>query len=224
MEKGWAGAHGPGTAARTSPPRREDLAQDVLMYPEPSLTGAQGNLCCSPSCLWPPQDLPLSLCSPPLPATGSWGGCAELHPLPQLSPEVSKGLLIFLLLTSVRKEVEPVHEGKARRQHLSCSFSLNGRDSCSRWHELAYPTYMHLLASRQLRGTNQTSLFWFGGKKRTPNHHFCVFKWKWHHPLTAMLTCLCFTSHRNVGQSVKEKKKKEEQPLFGKVLDLFFLS
>lgn len=79
---------------------------------------------------------------------------------------------------------------------------------------------MHLLASRQLRGTNQTSLFWFGGEKGTPDHHFCVLKWKWHHPLTATLTCLCFTSHRNVGQSVKEKKK--EQPLFGKVLDLFF--
>lgn len=95
MEKGSAGAHGPGTAAGTSPPRREDLAQDVLMYPEPSLAGAQGNLCCSPSCLWPPQGIPLSLCSPPLPATGAWGGCAELHPLPQLSPKVSKGLFIF---------------------------------------------------------------------------------------------------------------------------------
>lgn len=100
MEKGSAGAHGPGTAARPSPARREDLAQDVLMYPKPWLTGAQGNLCCSPSCLWPPQDLPLSLCSPTLPARG---GQVELHPLPQLSSKVSKGLFIFfLLLTSVR--------------------------------------------------------------------------------------------------------------------------
>lgn len=165
MEKGSAGAHGPGTAAGTSPPRREDLAQDVLMYPEPSLTGAQGNLCCSPSCLWPPQDLPLSLCSPPLPSHGGLGWlCWAAPPSPAL-PQSQQGAFYFLLLTSVRNEVEPVHEGKDKRQHLSCSFSLNGRDSCSRWHELAYPTYMHLLASRQLRGTNQTSLFWFGGAK-----------------------------------------------------------
>lgn len=100
-----------------------------LNVPKPSLTGAQGNLCCSPSCLWPPQDLPLSLCSPPLPAMG---GQAELHPLPHLSPKHQQGaFLYFLLLTSVRKEVEPVHEGKDERQHLRCSFSLNGRDSCS---------------------------------------------------------------------------------------------
>lgn len=76
-----------------------------------------------------PQDLPLSLCSPPLPATG---GRAELHPLPQLSPKSQQGASYFLLLTSVRNEVEPVHEGKDERQHLSCSFCLNGRDSCSR--------------------------------------------------------------------------------------------
>lgn len=150
---------------RNQPTRREDLAQDVLMYPEPSLTGAQGNLCCSPSCLWPPQDLPFSLCSPPLPATGAWGGCAELHALPQLSPKISKGLFIFCCWLQWEMKWSPVHEGMDKRQHLSCSFSLNGRDSCSRWHELAYPTYMHLLASRQLRGTNQTSLFWFGGKE-----------------------------------------------------------
>lgn len=52
------------------------------------------------------------------------------------------------------------------------------------------------------------------GKKEPPNHHFCVLKWKWHHPLTATLTCLCFTSHRNVGQSVKEKKKKKRTTSF----------
>lgn len=169
MEKGSAGAHGPGTAARPSPARREDLAQDVLMYLKPWLTGAQGNLCCSPSCLCPPQDLPLSLCSPALPARA---GQAELHPLPQLSPKVSKGLFIFFFCCWLQWEMEPVHEGKDKRQHLSCSCSLNGRDSCSQWHELAYPTYMHLLASRQLRGTNQTSLFWFGGEKRTPKPPF----------------------------------------------------
>lgn len=110
----------------------------------------------------PPGPSPLTAPHPCQPR----GAGAELHPLPQLSPQVSKGLFYFLLLTSVRNEVEPVHEGKGKRQRLSCSFSLNRRDSCSQWHELAYPTYMHLLASRQLRGTNQTSLFWFGGKKK----------------------------------------------------------
>lgn len=112
----------------------------------------------------PPGPSPLTL----LPTPASHGGlgwlCWAAPPSPAL-PQSQQGAFYFLLLTSVRNEVEPVHEGKDKRQHLSCSFSLNGRDSCSRWHELAYPTYMHLLASRQLRGTNQTSLFWFGGAK-----------------------------------------------------------
>lgn len=107
MEKGWAGAHGPGTAAGTSPARREDLAQDVLMYPKPSLTGAQGNLCCSPNCLWPAQDLPLPLCSPPLPATGSWWPGWAAPPSPAL-PSSQQGAFYFLLLTSLRNDVEPV--------------------------------------------------------------------------------------------------------------------
>lgn len=58
------------TAAGTSPPHREDLAQDVLMYPKPRLTGAQGISAAAPAA---PQALPLSL--PPSPATtGCWGG------------------------------------------------------------------------------------------------------------------------------------------------------
>lgn len=137
------------------------------MYPKPWLTGAQGNLCCSPSCLWPPQDLPLSLL-PPCRLLG-----LSCTPFPSSPLKSARGFL-FLLLTSVRNEVEPVHEGKDKRQHLSCSFSLNRRDSCSQWHELAYPTYMHLLASRQLRGTNQTSLFWFGEKKYPKPPFLCT--------------------------------------------------
>lgn len=71
---------------------------------------------------------------------------------------------------------------------------------------------MHLNASWQLRGTNnnKSGLVLGGGRKnQTPNQHFCVFKWKWHHALTATLTCLYFTSHRNVGQSVFSLKKKK---------------
>lgn len=86
------------------------------------------------------------------------------HPCPRSPRTAARGF--SSLCCWPRWELEPVREGKDEKQRWSCSFSLNGRDSCSRWHELAYPTYMHLLASRQLRGTNQTSLFWFGGKKK----------------------------------------------------------
>lgn len=47
---------------------------------------------------------------------------------------------------------------------------------------------MHLNASRQLRGINKTSLLWFDALEKK---HFCAFKWKWHHALTATLTHLC---------------------------------
>lgn len=151
------------TAAGPSPPHREDLAQDVLMYPNPRLTVHRAISAAAPAACAPPGPSPVT--APSSATTGCWGpGWAA--PPPQLCPRVTSRGFYFLLLTSVRSEVEPVHEGKDERQHWSCSFSLNGRDSCSRWHELAYPTYMHLLASRQLRGTNQTSLFWFGGKNK----------------------------------------------------------
>lgn len=172
MAKGSAGAHGPGTAAGTSPPHREDLAQDVLKYPNPWLTGAQGNLCCSPSCLWPPRPLPCH-CPPALSPRGAWGGWAELHPFPSSALKSARGFLFFAADFS-EKWSGACAWREGWRQRLSCSFSLNGRDSCSQWHELAYPTYMHLLASRQLRGTNQMSLFWFGGKRNPKPPFLCT--------------------------------------------------
>lgn len=95
MEKGSAGAHGPGTTARTSPPRREDLAQDVLMYPNLRSQGTRKSLLQPQLPVAPPRTFPSHSAPSPLPATGSWRGRAELHPLPQLCPKVSKGLFIF---------------------------------------------------------------------------------------------------------------------------------
>lgn len=65
-----------------------------LNVPNPWLTGAQGNLCCSPSCLWPPQALPLSLPPSPVPK-GCWGGRAELHPFPSSPLKSARGFLFF---------------------------------------------------------------------------------------------------------------------------------
>lgn len=125
---------------------------------------------CTRKSLLQPQEPPLSLCPHPCQPRGAGVAGPAAPPSPAL-PWSQQGASFFLLLTSVRNEVEPVHEGKDKRQHLSCSFSLNGRDSCS---QLAYPTYMHLLASRQLRGTNQTSLFWFGGKRNPKPPFLCT--------------------------------------------------
>lgn len=171
------------------------------MYPNVSPRGARGRLCHISEQMWSPSML-------------SWPGAG-----PSGAPSSPASVRGFLLLTSVRKKtgarVYLMCKRNYKSQRTSCSFSLNRRDSYSQWQKLAYPTYVHLNASRQLRGINKTSLFQFEytcfGKKK--KKHFCVFKWKWHHALTATLTCLCFTSHRNVGQSV--------ELLFGKVLELF---
>lgn len=52
---------------------------------------------------------------------------------------------------------------------------------------------MHLNASRQLRGINKnkSASVWCFGKQNKTQKHFCAFKWKWHHALTATLTRLC---------------------------------
>lgn len=137
-----AGVTGPSSAAVTSPPCREGWAQYVLMYPKPSLTRAQGNLChitneCGTSPWYP---APCSL----LPTSASHGGTP--FPRSLCSPK-SAGALFLAPDKWTRVCAHWRHEGNSKRQHISCSFSLNGRDSYSWWHKLAYPTYMHLNAS-----------------------------------------------------------------------------
>lgn len=80
---------------RNQPTRREDLAQDVLMYPEPSLTGAQGNLCCSPSCLWPPRTF-LSHSAPhPCQPRGPGVAVLSCTPFPSSPLKSARGFLFF---------------------------------------------------------------------------------------------------------------------------------
>lgn len=176
------------------------------MYPKPWLTGAQGNLCCSPSCLWPPQHLALSLCSPPLPATGRWGWAA---PLPQLSLQGSKGLFIFCCWLQWEMKWSLCTEGRMKDNIWAVHSVLTGEIAARSGTSLLTPPICIFSPLGNSGGQIKQVCFGLGRKKKkqkTPSHHFCVFKWKWHHPLTATLTCLCFTSHRNVGQSAKEKR------------------
>jgi len=191
------------------------------MYPKPSLPGAQGNLCRVRVGAWdtPRSPAPRSLPTPP--------GHGSRSPFPA-SPEGSEGLWGFIFCAADLGEnqggacARGSWEGK-ESQCTGCSFSLKGRDSSSPHGDTSLLTPPICILTPLGNSGGQTKRVGFGLGRKKPNQRSCVFQWKQHHALTATLTCLCLTSHRNVGQSVFKKENPTTQ-LLGKVLDLFFLS
>lgn len=140
---------------------------------------------CTRKSLLQPQEPPCP--SAPTPAShGLLGWPGQLHPLPQLTPGVSKGLLSSCCWLQWEMEWSLCMKGRMKDNIWAVHSVLMGEIPA---HSLLTPPIC--IFSPLGNSGGQIKQVCSGlGEKETPSHHFCVLKWKWHHPLTATLTCV----------------------------------